>query len=131
VTIPNNSDSNHVLWPSYCKVGSVNAATGFHLHQNDLPASWDLLSNIYVDNIMSGFYSEEHAINYFKQSRSVLDFNLHFEPSIAHSWTVWHIQTMLLRLPTHLVYGWTLTFDMISASPNPDTVEPVNQDTRK
>jgi len=54
-------------------------ALSFHLVRNPSAVSQDLLNNLYADNIVSGCPSEEAALNYFNESRSVLSsagFNL-------------------------------------------------------
>ena len=56
-----------------------NAAITYHLQQNDSTTSRDLIHNLYVDNVVSGTHSEEAAVDYFIQSRSILgnaNFNL-------------------------------------------------------
>ena len=61
---------SELLAPHSCK---------FHLTQNVSATSEDLLHNLYVDNLVSGCKSEEAAIQYFTESRSVLSsagFNL-------------------------------------------------------
>ena len=58
----------------------LNAILKFHLTQYANVTSEDLLHNLYVDNLVSGCDSEEAAIEYFTQSRSILSsagFNLH------------------------------------------------------
>ena len=68
-----------VLFGATCSPFMLNAAISYHLHQNDSTTSRDLLQNIYVDNVVLGSCTEEAAIEYFKQSRSVLgsaNFNL-------------------------------------------------------
>ena len=58
----------------------LNTAISCHLKQNDLATSSDLIHNLYVDNMVSGSCSEEAAVDYFTQSRSILgsaNFNLH------------------------------------------------------
>ena len=57
----------------------LSSALKFHLTQNVSATSKDLLHNLYVDNLVSGCESEEAAIQYFTESRSVLSsagFNL-------------------------------------------------------
>ena len=48
------------------------AALSFHLTWNPSAISQDLLHNLYVDNIVSGCPSEEAALKYFNESRSIL-----------------------------------------------------------
>ena len=50
----------------------LNAVISYHLHQNNSSGSRDLLHNIYVNNLVSGSYTEEADVNYFNQSRSIL-----------------------------------------------------------
>ena len=49
----------------------LNAALTFHLTKYDSPMSKDLLSNLYVDNILSGFATEQAALEYFSESRAL------------------------------------------------------------
>jgi len=68
-----------VLFGATCSPFMLNAAITYHLKQNDSVNSSDLIHNLYVDNVVSGTGSEEAAINYFIQSRSILgsaNFNL-------------------------------------------------------
>ena len=68
-----------VLFGATCSPFMLNAAITYHLQQNDSPTSRDLIHNLYVDNVVSGTHSEEAAVDYFINSRSVLgnaNFNL-------------------------------------------------------
>ena len=58
----------------------LNAALTHHLTHNDSITSRDLLRNLYVDNVVSGSYTEAECLDYFATSRSLLGiakFNLH------------------------------------------------------
>ena len=68
-----------VLFGATCSPFMLNATIHHHLNQNNSSTSRDLLCNIYVDNVVSGSCNEEAAVEYFKQSRSILgsaSFNL-------------------------------------------------------
>ena len=57
----------------------LNATLTFHLTQKASPVSQDLLYNLYVDSVLSGCATEQAAVEYFSESRSVLSsagFNL-------------------------------------------------------
>ena len=57
----------------------LNAALTFYLTRNVSPVSKDLLNNLYVDNVLSGCATEQAALEYFSESRSLLSnagFNL-------------------------------------------------------
>ena len=68
-----------VLFGATCSPFMLNAAITYHLKQNESLTSSDLIHNLYVDNVVSGSHSEEAAVDYFIQSRSILgkaNFNL-------------------------------------------------------
>jgi len=50
----------------------LNAALTFHLAKYDSPVSKDLLSNLYVDNVLSGCATEQAALEYYSESRALL-----------------------------------------------------------
>ena len=69
-----------VLFGATCSPFMLNAAITYHLKQHESSTSSDLIRNLYVDNVVSGSHSEEAAVDYFIQSRSILgkaNFNLH------------------------------------------------------
>ena len=117
-----------VLFGATCSPFMLNAAISYHLHQNDSSTSRDLLHNIYVDNVVSGSYTEEAAVNYFNQSRSILssaNFNLSswasnssLLNSVAHSHSVADTTNPVKVLGL----WWDSNSDTISASPNPDNI---------
>ena len=84
---PDDPNSSFVTYRSWavllgatCSPFMLNATIIYHLQQNDLTKSCDLIHTLYVDNVVSGTHSEETAIDYFIQSRSILgnaNFNLH------------------------------------------------------
>ena len=58
----------------------LNAAITFHLQQHPSPVSTNLLSSLYIDNVVSGCDTEQEAVHYFLESRSLMNlsrFNLH------------------------------------------------------
>ena len=50
----------------------LNATITYHLKQNELLTSNDIIHNPYVDKVVSGSHSEEAVVDYFIQSRSIL-----------------------------------------------------------
>jgi len=51
----------------------------YHLQQYNTPLSYDIQTNLYVDNIVSGCDTEQQTIQYFKEARSMMScagFNL-------------------------------------------------------
>ena len=68
-----------VLFGASCSPFMLNAAITFHLQQHPSPVSTDLLSSLYVDNIVSGCDTEQEATRYFLEARSLMNlsrFNL-------------------------------------------------------
>ena len=61
-----------VLFGATSSTFMLSATLKFHLRQNASAVSKDLLHNLYVDILVSGCESEEAAIQYFPESRSVL-----------------------------------------------------------
>lgn len=57
----------------------LNATLDLHLKKFSSPVAEDMKANFYVDNLISGCDSEQQAINYYEQSRSIMckaNFNL-------------------------------------------------------
>ena len=116
---------NVVLFGAICSPFILNAAITYHLKQNESSTSSDLIHNLYVDNVVSGSHSEEAAVDYFIQSRSILgkaNFNL-------RSWAS-HSKQLNNTARTHNVLDdtnpvkvlglwWDTHSDMIFASPKP------------
>ena len=50
----------------------LNAVLQYHLKQYNTPVSNDLLSNLYVDNIISGCETEQAAVDYYTQARTIM-----------------------------------------------------------
>ena len=90
---PKDSDFTRFLWLSdvsdpsrnfdtrrFCTVlfGSVSslfmlfATLNLHLLQYNIPVSHNIQSNLYVDNIVTGLNSEEEALQFYNQARSIL-----------------------------------------------------------
>ena len=115
-----------VLFGATCSPFMLNAAISYHLHQNDSTTSRDLLRNIYVDNVVSGSCTEEAAIEYFKQSRSVLgsaNFNLRSWASNSkqlNSMAQTHKVADANNLVKVLGLWWDTQSDTICTLPNPD-----------
>ena len=58
----------------------LSATLHYHLNSYDTPTAHDMKQNLYVDNIISGCNTEEQAVQYYKEARSIMDqakFNLH------------------------------------------------------
>ena len=115
-----------VLFGATCSPFMLNAAITYHLKQNESSTSNNLIRNLYVDNVVSGTHSEEAAVDYFIQSRSILgkaNFNL-------RSWAFNSKQLKNIAQAHNVlddtnpvkVLGlwWDTHSDMIFASPKPD-----------
>jgi len=50
----------------------LNAVLQYHLKQYNTPVSNDMLSNLYVDNIISGCETEQAAVEYYRQARTIM-----------------------------------------------------------
>ena len=50
----------------------LNAVLQYHLKQYNSPVSKDMLSNLYVDNIISGCDTEQAAVAYYRQARTII-----------------------------------------------------------
>ena len=50
----------------------LNAVLQYHLKQYNTPVSNDMLSNLYVDNIISGCETEQAAVDYYRQARAIM-----------------------------------------------------------
>ena len=48
------------------------ATLNLHLLQYNIPVSHNIQSNLYVDNIVTGLNSEEEALQFYNQARSIL-----------------------------------------------------------
>jgi len=58
----------------------LNAVLRYHLQQYQTPVADDITQNLYVNNIISGWSSEEAATQYYQQARQIMKvakFNLH------------------------------------------------------
>ena len=115
-----------VLFGATCSPFMLNAAITYHLEQNDSSTSTDLIRNLYVDNVVSGCHSEEAAVDYFIQSRSILgkaNFNLRSWASNSKQLnTTAKAHNVLDHTNPVKVLGlwWDTHSDMIFASPKPD-----------
>jgi len=68
-----------VLFGASCSPFTLNAAFTFHLQQHPSPVSTDILRSLYVDNVVSDCNTEQEAIEYFSNSRQLMNiskFNL-------------------------------------------------------
>jgi len=117
-----------VLFGATCSPFMLNAALSYHLQQNDSSTSRDLLHNIYVDNVVSGSSTEEAAVNYFKQSRSVLgsaNFNLRSWASNSPQLNqIAHVHEVADATNPVKVLGlwWDTHSDTIRATPDSDAI---------
>ena len=68
-----------VLFGASCSPFMLNAAITFHLQQHPSPVSTSILRSLYVDNVVSGCDTEKEALQFFLESRSLMNiskFNL-------------------------------------------------------
>jgi len=68
-----------MLFGATCSPFMLQATLTYHLTRNGSSVSQDLLRNLYVDNVVSGCQLETISLEYFTQSRSILNaanFNL-------------------------------------------------------
>ena len=68
-----------VLFGATCSPFMLHAALTYHLTYHGSTVSQDLLHNLYVDNVVSGTQTETESLDYFLQSRTILNtanFNL-------------------------------------------------------
>lgn len=68
-----------MLFGATCSPFMLNAAIIHHLSQNDSEVARDILHNLYVDNLVSGCHTEQGTLEYFLESRTLLNnanFNL-------------------------------------------------------
>ena len=83
---PHNPDSEFityrfrvVLFGAVCSPFMLNAALHHHLAQHNSPTAQRMLTNLYVDNVVSGCSSESEAVSYYKDARTIMSgahFNL-------------------------------------------------------
>ena len=99
----------------------LNATLKFHLTQNANATSRVLFHNLYVDNLVSGCESEEAAIEYFTESRSVLSstgFNLHSWASSCSLLQTTESQHKVTNNPVKVLgMLWNTQTDSIHPSP--------------
>ncbi|XP_065904067.1 uncharacterized protein [Dysidea avara] len=104
----------------------LNAAITFHLQQYPSPVSANLLSSLYVDNVVSGCDNEQEAVQYFLESRSLMSLsklNLRAWTSNSSSLRELAQQHSIAELKeTVKVLGlcWNVEFDELSLSPKPE-----------
>ena len=68
-----------VLFGSTSSPFMLNATLYYHLNSYDTPTAHDMKQNLYVDNIISGCNTEEQAVQYYEEARSIMNqakFNL-------------------------------------------------------
>ena len=68
-----------VLFGATSSTFMLNATLHHHLQQHDSPIAADMLTNLYVDNVISGCNSPDQAIQYYHKARSIMmdaNFNL-------------------------------------------------------
>ena len=79
-----------VLFGAICSPFMLNAALHCHLSQYSSSTAKDMLSNLYVDNIVSGCPSESEAVQYYRDACSLMKdahFNLRSWASNSHQLT--------------------------------------------
>ena len=62
-----------VLFGASCSPFMLNAAITYHSEQHPSLVSTDLLSSLYVDNVVPGCNTEQEASQYFLKSRSLMN----------------------------------------------------------
>ena len=68
-----------MLFGATCSLFTLQATLTYHLTRNGSSVSQDLLRNLYIDNVVSGCQTKTASLDYFVQSRSILNtanFNL-------------------------------------------------------
>ena len=50
----------------------LNAVLQYHLRQYNIAVSHDMLSNLYMDNIISGCDTEPAVVNYYREARAIM-----------------------------------------------------------
>ena len=110
------------------------AALSFHLIRNSSAIPQDLLHNLYVDNVVSSFPSEEAAHKYFIESRSVLGsagFNLRSWSSNCRQIASQHKVAEPSNPVKVLRMYWNTESDMLYVYPNLDTTFPPTMTKRE
>lgn len=76
-----------VLFGSTSSPFILSATLHYHLNSYNTPIAHDMKQNLYVDNIISGCNTEEQAVQYYKEARSIMNrakFNLRSWASNSH-----------------------------------------------
>jgi len=115
-----------VLFGASCSPFMLNAAITFHLKQHPSPVSSNLLSSLYVDNVVSGCNTEQEINQYFQEARSLMSlskFNLRAwttnSPSLRN---LAREQNVAESKETVKVLGlcWNVELDQISLCSKPE-----------
>ena len=61
-----------VLFGAVCSPFMLNATLQYHLSRYKSNIAQDMLTNLYVDNIVTGCESEEEAVQYYNTARSIM-----------------------------------------------------------
>ena len=126
-----------VLFGATCSPFMLNAALIHHLSQTDSEVARDILNNLYVDNLVSGCRTEQGALKYFLESRTLLS-NANFN---LRSWTSNSRQLMSAAKENNAmepnnpvkVLGlvWDAQLDLIFPSPKPESVNFTSARTKR
>jgi len=61
-----------VLFGSTSSPFMLSVTLHYHLNSCNTPIAHDMKQNLYVDNFISGCNTEEQAVNYYKEARSIM-----------------------------------------------------------
>lgn len=126
-----------VLFGATCSPFMLNAAITYHLSQNDSAVAHDILHNLYVDNLVSGCQTEQGALNYFRQSRTLLsiaNFNLRsWTSNSRHLMNAANEKNVMESDNPVKVLGlvWNAKMDLILPSPKPGSVDFTSAKTKR
>lgn len=93
----------------------LNAVLQYHLRQYNIAVSCDMLSNLYVDNIISGCDTESAVVNYYQEAGATMRLNLHSWFSNSTELTIAAIKDTAEKALSVNVLGlcWTPTSDKL------------------
>ncbi|XP_065895991.1 uncharacterized protein [Dysidea avara] len=117
-----------VLFGASCSPFMLNAALTYHLQQHPSAVSTSVARSLYVDNVVSGCDTEEEAIQYFLESRSLMNlskFNLRTWASNSPSLRALAKQYSVAETKdTVKVLGlcWDVGYDKLSLCSKPEPI---------
>lgn len=115
----------------------LNAAIIHHLSQNDSEVARDILHNLYVDNLVSGCHTEQGALKYFLESRTLLNnVNFNLRSWISNSRLLMSAakenNVMETSNPVKVLgLVWDAQLDLIFPSPKPESVNFTSARTKR